>query len=182
MLLCLQIRKKISLYIILLIVLFANSSCVRKVAEYRYEDIVVTRYEHWKLYGSYYSYSEYRCNKTNPECKIIATGNQNYYSSMLVINKETNKVWIVMGDAYIEQHHVNTIDVLYYQMVGYTRESDGEANEVKNTALRMWRNGEQILPDKYELYYLYGTFSYLNEEKKKNLEMLPNSKIKAVYY
>lgn len=150
-------------------------SCVDKV-KYRYEDVIVTRYDYWNKWPSYKSV--YYCNNSDKKCKIEVFGAQNYYRALLCINRETKKVWIINDDCYIRQQEVDTTH-FQGEMIGRGIVKSEELKYIK----KMISDGAlYLLEGKYECYSLKGFGDYLKYEKKDSGNEFPNSKIEARYY
>lgn len=162
-------NKKILLHIfILLICLPALCSCVDKKAEYRYEDIIVTRYDRGDL-------STFVCNKSNDECRIAMHGGQCFYQAVLCIDRDTKKVWIAECDGYTIQHEV---DSLNFQGIRLDRLFWKININPSSLGLKMW----ETLEEHFECYELKGVSHYMKLEEEYSQERFPNSKIEATYY
>ena len=162
-------NKKILLQILMLLNLLPLlCSCVDKV-EYKYEDVVITRYDRFRR-------SEYFCNKSDKKCKIKVSGAQNYYTALLCIDRETKKVWIVQWDGYIQQQDVDTI---HFQRGDMCRILKEELNINYNTLHP--NRIPKVFDEKYECYALKGLGDYLKYEENDSKADFPNSKIEARY-
>lgn len=167
-------NKKILLQILMLLNLLPLlCSCVDKV-EYKYEGVVITRYDHWDHWPSYKSV--YYCNTSDKKCKIEVYGAQNYYTALLCIDRETKKVWIVDRDCYIQQQEVDTIHFQGEDMCSILKE---ELNINYNTLHP--NRIPNVFEEKFECYALEGLGEYLNYEEKDSKADFPNSKIEARY-
>lgn len=163
-------KKILSQILVLLSFLSLLCSCVDKV-EYKYKDVVITRYDRL-------GHSEYFCNKSDKKCKIKVSGSQNYYTALLCIDRETKKVWIVHWDCYIQQQEVDSThfqgeDMMY-------RILKDELNINYNT-LHPNRT-PSVFEEKFECYALLGLGDYLKYEKRYSEKEFPHSKIEAQYY
>ena len=169
-------NKKILLQILMLLnILPLLCSCVDKV-EYTYENVVITRYDHWDHWPSYKSV--YYCNTSDKKCKIEVSGAQNYYTALLCIDKETKKVWIIIDDCYIRQQEVDSSH-FYGDMIG---PGHVVPKEIKDIHDLKWAHKLDLLKEKYECYALKGMGDYLKYEKEDSKKIFPNSKIEAQYY
>lgn len=168
-------KKILSQILVLLSFLSLLCSCVDKV-EYKYEDVVITRYDHWDHWPSYKSV--YYCNTSDKKCKIEVYGAQNYYTALLCIDRETKKVWIVGRDCYIQQQEVDSThfqgeDMMY-------RILKDELNINYNTLHP--NRIPSVFEEKFECYALLGLGDYLKYEKRYSEKEFPHSKIEAQYY
>ncbi len=163
-------NKKILLQILMLFSLLPLlCSCVDKI-EYKYEDVVITRYDR-------FSRSEFFCNKSDKKCKIVVTGAQCYYNAWLCVDRETKKVWIVDYDASARQQEVDTV---HFQEEDIDKILKKEFN-INNYINWSFDRKRKKFEEKFECYALKGLGDYVDYEENDSKEEFPNSKIEARY-
>lgn len=165
-------NKIIGLFV-LLCMFAGTTSCKRKI-EYRYKDVIVTRYDYTHL-------SEYYCNQTDVKYKIKLSGVQNFYKAWLCINKETKKTWILQYDCLILQQFVDYAN-FQAELYNYPDSIDYEYIQELKDINELIIEDSKLLEEKYAIYILCGLGdAYINTEIEWNREMFPNSEIHPIY-